>query len=82
MNYIMCVPLVEKSANTIVNKYIKEIYCRFRGSHKTLSNNRSQFKNSLFSEEASQRIKHIHSPNIDLRQIEEFRHLTNSQKLH
>ena len=35
--YIMCVPLVDKSADTVVNVYLKEIYCRFGGRQKILS---------------------------------------------
>ena len=29
-NYVICVPLVDKSA-PVVNAYLKEIYCRFGG---------------------------------------------------
>ena len=54
MNNVMCLPLNDKSANTVVNAYSREVYCRFGGSLKILSDNRSEFKNFLFSEVASQ----------------------------
>ena len=31
-NYVMCIPLVDKSADTVVSAYLKNIYCRLRGS--------------------------------------------------
>ena len=45
--------LVDKSADTVVNAYFKEIYCRFRGSLNILSDNGREFKYSLFSDVAS-----------------------------
>ena len=48
MNYVMCVPVVDKSANTVVNTYLREVYCRLRGRQKIVSGNRSEFQYSLF----------------------------------
>ena len=61
MNYAMCVSVVYKSAFTVVKSYLREVYCRFEGSQKILSNNGSEFEYSLFSEVSSQLgIKHIY----------------------
>ena len=64
-NYFLRVPLSDKRADAIVHAYIREVYCNFSGSYKTFTNNRSEFKNKLFSEVAAQLgIKHIFlSPN-------------------
>ena len=51
-NDVMYVPLVDKSA--VINAYLKEKYCRFRGSKKVLADNGSEFKNLLSSEVALQ----------------------------
>ena len=47
-NYVICVPLVEKSADTVVNTYLKEIYRRFGGSWKKLSDIGSYSKTCNF----------------------------------
>ena len=61
-DYVVCIPLTDKSAYTVVRTYLKDIYCRFRGSRKILSDNGSEFKNSLFSELTTQlRIKCMYS---------------------
>ena len=58
----MCIPLADKYEDTVVNAYLKDTYCRFGGSKKTLSGNGSEFKNSLFSEVATHLgIKHLYS---------------------
>ena len=60
--YIICIPITDKSADTVVNAYLKEVYCRFRGSWKILSDNVSELKKLLFSEVSTQiRIKHLFS---------------------
>ena len=33
-NNVICASLVEKSADTVVNTYLKELYCRFGRSHR------------------------------------------------
>ena len=47
---IKSIPMPDKSADIVANTYVKRLYCRFRGSWKILSDNGSEFKNSLFSE--------------------------------
>ena len=38
-NYTIYIPLQDKSTDTMVNAYLKEVYCRFRGNQKNLSDN-------------------------------------------
>ena len=62
-NYALCTPLSDKSADTVVNTYVKEVYCWLLWSQKFLLDNGSEFKNFFFSELALQLdIKHIFSP--------------------
>ena len=42
-NYMICIPIPDKSVDTVANVYLKEVYGRFRGSKKILSDNRSDF---------------------------------------
>ena len=76
----MSAPLVDTSVNTVVDAYLREIYCSFPRSHNILSHNGREFKNSLFPEIASQLgIKEIYChDHAYLNQIEELRHHTNS----
>ena len=30
-NYVICIPILDKSADIVVNAYLKEVYCRFGG---------------------------------------------------
>ena len=53
-NYVICIPIPDKSKGIIVSAYLKEIYCRLGENQKILSGNGSEFKNSLFSEVATQ----------------------------
>ena len=46
--YTWCVPIPDKSAETVVKAYIKEVYNHFGGSRKILSDNGTEFKNKLF----------------------------------
>ena len=60
--HTICILLPYRSADTVVNAYLKDVKCRFGGSWKTLSHNGGEFKNSLFLEVALQLdIKHIYS---------------------
>ena len=34
-NYVICVPLTDKSADTVVSVYLREVYCRIGGSRKS-----------------------------------------------
>ena len=38
-NYIICIPIPDKSSDTVVNAYLREVYCTFGGSQKILSDN-------------------------------------------
>ena len=35
-NYVICIPIPDKSADTVANVYLKEVYCRFGGSTKII----------------------------------------------
>ena len=61
-NYIICIFLVDKSADMVVYAYLKEIHYRLGESQKVLSDNGSEFKNALFLEvPVHLGIKHIYS---------------------
>ena len=47
-DYVTCVLLTDKSTDTVVNAYLREVYCQLRGSRKVLSDNESEFKYLLF----------------------------------
>ena len=51
-NSVICVPIQDKSAGTVVSAYLKEVYFIFDGSGKILSDNGDEFKYSLFSKVA------------------------------
>ena len=48
--FIFCAPLKSKKAKEIVQIYLEEVYYRFRGSRKILSDNSTEFKNKVFQE--------------------------------
>ena len=50
--YTWCIPIVDKSAEIIVKSYIKEVYSKYGGSRKILSDNGTEFKNKLFEQVA------------------------------
>ena len=62
--YTWCIPIADKSAETIVKAYIREMYSKFGGSRKILSDNGTEFKNKLFDQVAQNLgIEHkIYSP--------------------
>ena len=53
--YTWCIPIPDKSAETIVKMYIREVYSKYEGSRKILSDNGTEFKNKLF-EQVSQEL--------------------------
>ena len=53
--YTWCIPIPDKSAETIVKTYIREVYSKYRGSRNILSDNGTEFKNKLF-EQVSQEL--------------------------
>ena len=52
--YTFCIPIPSKSANDVVKAYIDNIYCKFGGSKKILSDNGKEFKNKLFTQVATE----------------------------
>ena len=50
--YTWCIPIADKSEETIVKAYIKEVYSKYGGSRKILSDNVTEFKNKLFDQVA------------------------------
>ena len=47
-NYVFCVPLKSKQANEVLQAYIDNVYAKFGGLLKILSDNGTEFKNQLF----------------------------------
>ena len=52
--YVFCVPLKTKSAAEVIQAYIDNVYAKFSGSLKILSDNGTEFKNKLFEDIAKQ----------------------------
>ena len=48
--YTWCISIADKSAETIVKSYMKEVYSKCGGSRKILSDNGTEFKNKLFEQ--------------------------------
>ena len=46
--YTWCIPIADKSAETIVKSYIKEVYSKYGGSRKILSDNGTEFMHGPF----------------------------------
>ena len=47
--FTWCIPIKSKMAKDIVEAYMKEIYYKYGGSRKILSDNGTEFKNELFT---------------------------------
>ena len=52
--YVFCVPLKSKQASEVIQAYIDNIYAKFGGSLKILSDNGTEFKNKLFEKIAKE----------------------------
>ena len=52
--YIFCVPLRTKTAEEVIQVYIDNVYSKFRGSLKILSDNGTEFKNKVFEQVAKE----------------------------
>ena len=52
--YVFCVPLKTKTAEEVIQAYIDNVYARFAGSLKILSDNGTEFKNRLFEQIAKE----------------------------
>ena len=50
MGYIFCVPLKTKTTEEVIQAYIDNIYSKFRGSMKILSDNGTVFRNKIFEQ--------------------------------
>ena len=53
-SYMFCITLKSKTAEEVVQAYLKHIYSKFDGSDKILSDNGTGFKNKLFKDVAKQ----------------------------
>ena len=51
--YTFCIPLKTKTISEVVQAYIDEVYTKFRGSIKILSENSTEYKNQLFTDKAT-----------------------------
>ena len=52
--YVFCVPLKTKAAEEVIQAYIDNVYSKFRGSLKMLSDNGTEFKNKMFEQVAKE----------------------------
>ena len=52
--YVFCIPLKSKQANEVLQAYIDNVYTKFGGSLKILSDNGTEFKNNLFEQIAKE----------------------------
>ena len=52
--YVFCVPLKTKTAEEVIQAYIDNVYSKFRGSLKMLSDNGTEFKNKMFEQIAKE----------------------------
>ena len=52
--YVFCVPLKTKTAEEVIQAYIDNVYAKFGGSLKILSDNGTQFRNKLFEQIAKE----------------------------
>ena len=48
--YVFCVPLKTKTAEDVIQAYIDNVYSKFGGSLKMLSDNSTKFKNKMFEQ--------------------------------
>ena len=52
--YVFCIPLKTKTAEEVLQAYIDNIYSKFGGSIKILSDNGTEFKNKIFEQVAKE----------------------------
>ena len=48
-SYVFCIPLKTKTAQEVIQGYMRHLYSKFGGSEKILSDNGTEFKNTLFN---------------------------------
>ena len=68
MGYVFCVPLKTKMAEEVIQAYIDNVYSKFGGSLKMLSDNGIEFKNKVFEQVAKElRLEHkLYTPHCHL----------------
>ena len=54
MGYVFCIPLKTKTAEEVLQAYIDNVYSKFGGSIKILSDNGTEFKNKIFEQVAKE----------------------------
>ena len=52
--FTFCIPIENKTASTVVQAYIDNVYNKFGGSRKIVSDNGTEFKNKLFTQIATE----------------------------
>ena len=52
--YTFCMPIPDKTADTVVRAYINNVYSLFGASHKILTDNGTEFKNALMDKVAAE----------------------------
>ena len=53
-DYVFCIPLKTKTAEEVLQAYIDNVYSKFGGSMKILSDNGTEFKNKIFEQIAKE----------------------------
>ena len=59
MGYVFCIPLKTKTADEVLQAYIDNVYSKFGGSIKILSDNGTEFKNKIF-EQVAKELRVVH----------------------
>ena len=54
MGYVFCIPLKTKTAEEVLQAYVDNVYSKFGGSMKILSDNGTEFKNKIFEQVAKE----------------------------
>ena len=54
MGFVFCIPLKTKTAEEVLQAYVDNVYSKFCGSMKILSDNGTEFKNKIFEEVAKE----------------------------
>ena len=52
--YTFCIPIPSKKASDVITAYVDNVYAKFGGSKKILSDNGTEFKNQLFEKVAKE----------------------------
>ncbi len=60
-NYVWCIPIQDKTADIMVSAYLQEVFTKFGGSMKLLSDNGMEFKNQVATVADQLGLKHVFS---------------------